>query len=73
MDGELKLLKTVYIYKRDKQVQTICENDPKMKKLITTIGDIEVTLRDDYLSSIVRSIVGQLISVPAASASRTTC
>lgn len=46
----------------------ICKNDPIMQKLITIIGDIEITLREDYLSSIVRSIVGQLISVPAANA-----
>lgn len=46
----------------------ICEKDPLMKKLITAIGDIEVVLRKNYLSSIVRSIIGQLISVSAASA-----
>lgn len=39
-----------------------------MKNLITSIGDIEVSLRADYLSSIVRSIIGQQISVAAASA-----
>src|SRR5699024_9660084 len=32
------------------------------------IGDIEITLRTDYFKSLVRSIVGQQISVAAASA-----
>lgn len=52
----------------DEPVQIICKRDPTMKKLITVIGDIEISLRTDYLSSIVRSIMGQQISVAAASA-----
>src|SRR5699024_2029472 len=52
----------------DESVQTICQRDSTMKKLIHTIGDIEVILRTDYLSSIVRSIIGQQISVAAANA-----
>lgn len=46
----------------------ICERDPVMKKLIMAIGNIEVPLRTEYLASIVRSIIGQQISVAAASA-----
>src|SRR5699024_471898 len=39
-----------------------------MKKLITTIGDITLVLRTEYFASLVRSIIGQQISVNAASA-----
>lgn len=56
------------IQTEDESVQRICERDPFMKKLITVIGDIEISLRADYVSSIVRSIIGQQISVSAASA-----
>lgn len=52
----------------DEAVQFICKRDACMKRLITIIGDIEVQLRTDYLASIVRSIVGQQISVHAAEA-----
>lgn len=58
----------LYISTKEKPVQTICDNDPTMKKLILVIGDMEINLRSDYLASIVRSIVGQQISVSAASA-----
>lgn len=58
----------LYIRTTDETVQLLCERDPMMKKLITAIGDIEIILRTDYLSSIVRSIMGQQISVSAASA-----
>ncbi|MDW0109683.1 DNA-3-methyladenine glycosylase family protein [Sporosarcina aquimarina] len=61
-------MKTVYIRSQDESVQLICERDPMMKKLITVVGDIEIPLRTDYLASIVRSIVGQQISVSAARA-----
>lgn len=56
------------ISQKDKAVKEICAKDPMMKQLITMIGDIEINLRRDYLSSLVRSIVGQQISVSAASA-----
>lgn len=61
-------MKKLVIQKHDKAVKEICKKDPKMKQLITAIGDLEITLRTDYLSSIVRSIVGQQISVSAARA-----
>lgn len=53
---------------QDDAVKMICQNDNQMEKLISFIGDIEIPLRTDYLSSIVRSIIGQHISVQAASA-----
>ena len=64
----MSLLKTLHIRVDDDAVQFICAQDPMMKKLICLVGDIEILLRSDYLSSIVRSIMGQQISVSAASA-----
>lgn len=61
-------METLYIRTQDPAVQSICAKDPTLKQLITLIGDIDVPLRADYLSSIVRSIIGQQISVSAASA-----
>lgn len=58
----------LYIRMSDEPVQIICQRDLTMEKLITVIGDIKISLRADYLSSIVRSIIGQQISVAAASA-----
>lgn len=56
------------ISRQDEAVQFICDRDPVMEKLISATGDIEISLRTDFLASIVRSIVGQQISVSAASA-----
>ncbi|PID02129.1 DNA-3-methyladenine glycosidase [Sporosarcina sp. P2] len=61
-------LETLHIRTQDPAVQSLCAKDSILKQLITLIGDIEVPLRSDYLSSIVRSIIGQQISVSAASA-----
>lgn len=58
----------LYIDVQDEAVQMICQRDVRMKKLISVIGDLEISLRSDYLASIVRSIIGQQISVNAASA-----
>ena len=52
----------------DPAVIELSATDPYMKKLVHTIGDIELPLRPDYLLSLVRSIVGQQISVQAATA-----
>lgn len=52
----------------DPAVIELSAADPYMKKLVHTIGDIELPLRPDYLLSLVRSIVGQQISVQAATA-----
>src|SRR5699024_1194463 len=48
--------------------QQLSAIDSAMGKLIQYIGTIEIPLRTDYFSSLVRSIVGQQISVAAASA-----
>ncbi|MCG3402282.1 DNA-3-methyladenine glycosylase 2 family protein [Staphylococcus massiliensis] len=49
-------------------VQALIEKDATLKKLITHLGDIEIDIRPYYFKSLVRSIVGQQISFPAAEA-----
>lgn len=61
-------LDTLTIYQEDPSVKELCERDPSLKKLIAIIGDLNISLRTNYLASIVRSIIGQQISVPAAKA-----
>src|SRR5690625_2473614 len=61
-------MEKIFIRKQDQEVKAVCHADPKMNQLIKAIGDIEITLRTDYFKSLVRSIVGQQISVAAASA-----
>ncbi|MBP1948669.1 DNA-3-methyladenine glycosylase family protein [Virgibacillus litoralis] len=56
------------IYHDDKSVKELGNADPQMKKLIQIIGDIEVIMRLDYFTSLVRSMIGQQISVQAANA-----
>ena len=55
-----------YINIDDEAVVTLCQRDPKLNKLIKQIGSLEIELRTDYFASLVRSIVGQQISVRAA-------
>ncbi|ARK22926.1 DNA-3-methyladenine glycosylase 2 family protein [Sporosarcina sp. P26b] len=64
----MSALEILHITTRDPAVQSLGAKDPRLKQLISLIGDIEVPLRTDYVSSIVRSIIGQQISVNAASA-----
>src|SRR5699024_5331686 len=65
---ERKRMEKIIFKMNDASVKRVCEQDPDMKKLITIIGDIDVVLRSDYFASLVRSIIGQQISVSAASA-----
>lgn len=55
-----------HISKDDNRVQKLAEKDKVMGQLIERIGDVERTLRPYPLKSLVRSIVGQQISVKAA-------
>ena len=57
---------TWQISKQDQRVQQLMRKDAILASLIEDIGDIERNLRPDLLKSIVRSIVGQQISVKAA-------
>ncbi|WP_163970853.1 DNA-3-methyladenine glycosylase family protein [Oceanobacillus halotolerans] len=61
-------MENLFITQNDPDVITLKERDPLMEKLITIIGDFTVSMRTDYFQSLVRSIVGQQISVAAASA-----
>ena len=65
---EVHSLETLRIRVQDGSVQTLMKSDPKLGRLIEEIGDLDIPLRTDYLASIVRSIIGQQISVSAASA-----
>lgn len=59
---------TLVIRKNDENVQHLAQLDPTMGKLIDYVGSFEVPLRTDYFASLIRSIIGQQISVAAASA-----
>ncbi|WP_099157858.1 DNA-3-methyladenine glycosylase family protein [Virgibacillus ndiopensis] len=61
-------MEKLIIKKNDNTVKELCKSDPAMKKLISIVGDMEVILRPNYFVSLVRSIIGQLISVQAADA-----
>jgi DNA-3-methyladenine glycosylase II len=51
---------------RGKEILTLCKNDPKLEKVINLIGDITVTMKTDYYESLVKSIIGQQLSILAA-------
>ncbi|HLQ83785.1 MAG TPA: DNA-3-methyladenine glycosylase 2 family protein [Pseudogracilibacillus sp.] len=55
-----------YLNIDDEAVVTLRQRDPKLNQLIKEIGNLEIELRTDYFASLVRSIVGQQISVTAA-------
>ncbi len=50
----------------DDILQTLCSSDPRMALLIKKIGNYELNLRTDYFPSLVRSIIGQQLSVVVA-------
>jgi DNA-3-methyladenine glycosylase II len=47
-------------------VEALSCADKKLGSLISEIGDFQVTLRTDYVASVIRAIVGQQLSVKAA-------
>ncbi len=47
-------------------LQTLCASDEKLAMLIHSIGDYELNVRTDYFPSLVRSIIGQQLSVTVA-------
>lgn len=61
-------MEKLVIHHDDPAVIELCTADSLMKKLVEIIGDIELPLRPDYFLSLVRSMIGQQISVQAASA-----
>lgn len=58
---------TIVIDRHDSAVKELGESDPQMNKLIEIVGNVTVSTRPDFFKSLVRSIVGQQISVQAAS------
>ncbi len=62
------IMHTIYINQYDEHVMEICRNDSEMRKLVSAVGNIEISLRTDFFASLIRSIVGQQISVAAANA-----
>jgi DNA-3-methyladenine glycosylase II len=58
----------LHIKKDETEVLALCNQDPIMKRLIQVIGDLEINMRPDFMKSLVRSMIGQLISVQAAEA-----
>lgn len=50
----------------DAILQTLSASDPVLAGLIEKIGDYELSLRGDYFPALVRSIIGQQLSVTVA-------
>lgn len=61
-------MKKLIVKQNDIETVELCKTDEKMKKLVQTVGDVEADLRPDLFKSLVRSIIGQQISVHAARA-----
>ncbi|MFD1363387.1 DNA-3-methyladenine glycosylase family protein [Lentibacillus salinarum] len=59
---------TFVIGPSDEAVKELATTDLNMKKLINVVGELTVPMRPDYFKSLVRSIIGQQISVQAANA-----
>lgn len=47
-------------------VRKLSSADRKLAALIEQIGDLDIVLRNDYVASVIRAIVGQQLSVKAA-------
>lgn len=58
--------KTLRIQADSPEVQTLSRNDPILGRLMAAIGDLTFNLRDDEFTSLVRSVIGQQLSVKAA-------
>jgi DNA-3-methyladenine glycosylase II len=50
----------------DSILQALCFSDKRLALLIKTIGDYHLDLRTDYFPSLIRSIIGQQLSVSVA-------
>lgn len=62
------MMDKLFINTNDKAVTQLCIQDPILARLIRVVGNLEIDMRPDFFKSLVRSIVGQLISVQAAEA-----
>ncbi|WLF29204.1 DNA-3-methyladenine glycosylase family protein [Bacillus altitudinis] len=50
----------------DDRIKYLSEVDPTLGKLINAVGTVEVLLKNDYYSSLVKQIIGQQLSLKAA-------
>ncbi|HLR09329.1 MAG TPA: DNA-3-methyladenine glycosylase [Bacillota bacterium] len=57
---------TISIKQNDERVIQLAKVDPLMGRLIHIIGDVHIIMRPNFFQSLVRSIIGQQISVAAA-------
>src|SRR5699024_9255599 len=57
---------TISIKQNDERVIQLAKVDPLMGRLIHIIGDVHFIMRPNFFQSLVRSIIGQQISVAAA-------
>lgn len=48
------------------EIKTLCRQDPQVAKLANLIGDFKIDLREDKFISLIRSIIGQQLSLKAA-------
>lgn len=60
------MFKIRHILQSDKAVIDLGRQDPTMQKLIKIVGNLEIETRPNLFQSLIRSIVGQQISVEAA-------
>ncbi|CQR45867.1 DNA-3-methyladenine glycosylase 2 [Paraliobacillus sp. PM-2] len=58
--------KTINILQRDESVAYLCERDPNLCKLIKVVGDLSITLKQNYFEALVKQVIGQQLSIKAA-------
>jgi len=56
------------ILQSDPRIKKLSNADPELNKLINIVGGTEINLRPNYFDSLIRSIIGQLVSTIAADA-----
>ncbi|WP_077325672.1 DNA-3-methyladenine glycosylase family protein [Virgibacillus siamensis] len=61
-------MKKLKVKQDDPETIALCKTDRQMKKLVQAVGDVETVMRPDLFKSLVRSMIGQQISVHAAKA-----
>ena len=50
----------------NEKLQYLAKNDPQLGKLIDLLGELQIEKRTDYYVSLIRSIIGQQLSVTAS-------
>ena len=48
------------------KLEALRSNDPILGKLISEVGQLEIKIKDNHYQSLIRSIIGQQLSVTAA-------